>query len=97
MERLIGKHARIGSMPDNHAISGDRMLPIANNRKKKRSCLMCGKMFTSCGPFNRRCSKCSRLVEFGKGGCVNMPHVYKLSSRDSGEIFAHNDLVYKKV
>ncbi len=31
--------------------------------KKKRSCLMCGKMFNSSGPGNRRCPKCSRLVD----------------------------------
>ena len=46
--------------------SEDRGNPIsirANNMIKKRSCLMCGKMFTSKGPYNRRCAKCARLID----------------------------------
>jgi len=30
--------------------------------KKKRSCLMCGKMFDSVSAGNRRCSKCARVA-----------------------------------
>ena len=30
--------------------------------KKKRSCLMCGKMFNSNGPHNRRCRACDHLT-----------------------------------
>ena len=96
MRKRIKTHAITRNISGSPEISNDRMLPFSNNVKKKRSCLMCGKMFTSRGSFNRRCTKCSRLVDLGKGGCVNMPHVYKVSPRDSDEILVHNDLIYKK-
>ena len=96
MGKRIKKHALTRNISDRLEISDNRMLQFSNNRKKKRSCLMCGKMFTSRGSFNRRCPKCSRMVDLGKGGCVSMPHVYKVSPRDSGEILTHNDLIYRK-
>ncbi|MGR3319459.1 MAG: hypothetical protein ACUZ8O_13405 [Candidatus Anammoxibacter sp.] len=96
MKRRIKGHARERCVSGNLEINDRRMLPFSNNVKKKRSCLMCGKMFTSRGSYNRRCPKCGRMVELGKGGCVSMPYVYKISPRDSDEILTHNDLIYSK-
>lgn len=47
------------------------------NQRKRRTCLMCGNIFDSSGPYNRRCTGCNRLVE--KERCeFNMPYVYKV-------------------
>lgn len=46
------------------------------NQRKRRTCLMCGAVFDSSGPYNRRCRRCARLIE--KERCeFNMPYVYK--------------------
>lgn len=80
----------------NSDTGNNRSSLFSGNDKKKRSCLMCGKMFDSNGPFNRRCPKCNRLVELGKGSGVSMPHVYKVSPKESDEFIKLNDLVYSK-
>ncbi len=45
-----------------------------NILKKKRSCLMCGVLFNSNGPQNRRCKRCNHLVETrSKFGASDIP------------------------
>lgn len=56
---------------------GGSLPPFARNVRKKRSCLMCGEMFDSKGAYNRRCPKCTRLVELGGRGTFNVPRIYK--------------------
>jgi len=41
------------------------ILPLKpiNKSRKRRLCLMCGRMFVSDGPFNRRCKRCERNLQ----------------------------------
>lgn len=62
------------------------------NTAKKRTCLMCGKMFKSNGPFNRRCAKCSRLIEVRNKDSFYVQDEYKVSCRDSDDMSVLIDL-----
>lgn len=50
---------------------------IKTNRRV-RSCLMCGKKFRSAGPHNRRCPRCSYILEHAREGTYYNPTVYSL-------------------
>lgn len=50
----------------------DFMPVYAKGVVKNRQCLMCGKMFKSKGAFNRRCSKCSRLLSIHNKDCFTL-------------------------
>lgn len=90
--RCVKKNGNLRNTDSNN----DRTLMFAENIKKKRSCLMCGKMFVSNGPYNRRCPKCNRAVELGKGGSLSMPHVYKVSHQNASEMIKLKDIAYSK-
>ena len=47
------------------------------SQRKRRACLMCGNIFDSSGPFNRRCPNCTRLVNKDLAE-FNMPYVHKV-------------------
>ncbi len=81
-EKRGGKRKKKSTGKSNSRING----ALFKNVRKKRSCLMCGEMFISNGPFNRRCSKCSRLVDLGKGS-LNNPTVYRFTTPDSEKKF----------
>lgn len=66
------------------------------NLKTKRSCLMCGNMFSSKGPFNRRCSRCSRIVDLGRRDAGNAPFVYKLGSKGNDEFLDLSEYITSK-
>ena len=46
---------------------------------KKRTCLMCNKLFNSKGPFNRRCPRCNRLISLRGNGNFHDTYVYKFA------------------
>ncbi len=54
------------------------LLSIVNSIRKKRSCLMCGKIFDSKGVFNRRCLKCKK----SKKADPFEPTVYKFTDTE---------------
>ncbi|MGR3179317.1 MAG: hypothetical protein ACUZ8E_14805 [Candidatus Anammoxibacter sp.] len=54
-------------------------LPEYTNIKKKRSCLMCCEMFDSKGMYNRRCPRCTRLIELNLSGSFREETVYNTS------------------
>ncbi len=61
--------------------SFDEVLPdFARNVKKRRTCLMCGKIFVSAGSYNRRCRACNRSLDRGKADNVRNPLFYKALS-----------------
>ncbi len=45
--------------------------------RKKRSCLMCGSLFNSKGPHNRRCNKCDRLLKLKRKDGLKDIRVFK--------------------
>ena len=47
--------------------------------KKKRSCLLCGKLFLSDGSFNRRCKSCAKLVVLRRKDYFEDPYMHKVS------------------
>ena len=63
-----------------------------NKSVKKRTCLMCGKMFKSNGPYNRRCGKCSRLIEIRNKDSFYVQDEYKVSCNDRDEMAIMADL-----
>jgi len=71
----------------------NRLAMFSDDTKKRRSCLMCDKMFNSSGPFNRRCPKCNRIAEMGKGGTLSKAHVYKVSTGDLNDFAKLNDFI----
>ena len=50
--------------------------------KKKRKCLMCDKLFSSEGPYNRRCPSCKRIVSLGGSRNFHDPSVYKFTYKE---------------
>lgn len=44
--------------------------------KGVRACLMCGRVFRSDGPHNRRCPRCNYLLEHAREGTYYEPRVY---------------------
>lgn len=66
---------------NNHGIK-DRLSIKSSEKKpelKKRTCLMCNKLFNSKGPFNRRCPRCNRLVSLRGNGNFYETYIYKIS------------------
>ncbi len=61
--------------------------------KKKRTCLLCGKLFNSAGPFNRRCQRCSRLVSLGKAGNFSDTVSHKVVYNNQSSFGLSSDLV----
>lgn len=51
--------------------------------KKKRTCLMCGKIFNSKSASNRRCPKCQKLANSRVEGSVSDSLIYKIMFNDS--------------
>ncbi len=49
---------------------------IPNDSIKKRSCLMCGKMFNSKSIGNRRCPRCSTIIKIQKADISS--RIYKV-------------------
>lgn len=74
---------------DKECVSKEDLAEIAyvfsKTNKSKRKCLMCGKMFNSSGPFNRRCRKCARVVKLGRRDVGYTPLVYKIASSGYSE------------
>jgi len=85
MKSLIKNKTRKGRNKTDLMEDLTEVMPILirKNTKMQRSCLMCGKMFKSKGAFNRRCPKCSRVVELGRRDAGNAPPVYRVSSYGS--------------
>ncbi len=54
-----------------------RFSNIPNDSRKKRECLMCGKMFNSNSKGNRRCQRCSTIVKVQKAEIMSS-HIYKV-------------------
>ncbi len=82
MENLV-KTKEIG--PESHC-SENRAVANQINRKsskKKRKCLMCDKLFTSEGPYNRRCSSCKRIVSLGGNRNFHDPSVYRFAYKEA--------------
>ena len=94
MKRQHNKCIKKSGNADTLVSNNERNLLFSKNIKKKRSCLMCGKMFVSNGPYNRRCPKCNRAVELGKGSNLNMPHVYKVSHQNTREMIRLKEIAY---
>lgn len=63
---------------DTHYFFNKSLPFFAKSIKKKRVCLMCGTVFNSAGSYNRRCSKCERLLKIRKNDKNNEPPVYKV-------------------
>lgn len=76
--------------------SKEEVFAIENHAKKKRTCLMCGKMFRSNGPFNRRCPKCQRSVSSGRLGCFNVPSIYRFAYGETDNIDLPENIVNYK-
>lgn len=76
--KYIAKKGRVNLLPN---IDADATCCFIKNHKKSRSCLMCGKMFFSKGPYNRRCPKCSRLVySRTRNGTLFIPFKFQVKS-----------------
>ncbi len=58
MESLLNSGNNVAA--DIHAMKKEMNIVFSKlkKEKKKRSCLMCGKLFNSNGPHNRRCQSC---------------------------------------
>ena len=53
-----------------------RVPTIYRPKSAERTCLMCGKKFTSRGPHNRRCGLCEKALA-GDGQAYYMPPIHK--------------------
>lgn len=94
MRTLVKRNRKKRDKPDYASRKTEAADNFLSTRiKKRRSCLMCGKMFHSNGPFNRRCSDCNRLVEVGKGRGIEMPHVYKVKSSALDDMLDRKDFI----
>ncbi|MGR3178398.1 MAG: hypothetical protein ACUZ8E_10120 [Candidatus Anammoxibacter sp.] len=69
---------------------------IANVVKKKRSCLMCGKLFCSEGSFNRRCKACEKSILLRKKDYFVDQHVYRVSQRSELDVFDNSFTINSK-
>lgn len=54
---------------------------LRNTNKKERACLMCGRLFMSSGPNNRRCPVCDRKIEVAADATYWVPTVYSVVER----------------
>ncbi|MGR3218699.1 MAG: hypothetical protein ACUZ8H_02630 [Candidatus Anammoxibacter sp.] len=62
----------------------------SKNSKRKRTCLMCNKLFNSESPYNRRCPGCSRMVSLGRYKDFQGTDIYRCSSsEDSSTVEKH--------
>lgn len=59
--------------------SKQKSIVNTGNQKKKRTCLMCGKMFSSVGSYNRRCPKCTNLVNARNIDKIDTMKIHKIS------------------
>jgi len=65
---------------------------ISNDSKKKRACLMCGKMFNSKSKGNRRCQRCSTVVKIQNAENMSS-HIYKLPNNYKQETDTYFQMV----
>lgn len=72
---------------DTHYFFNKSLPFFAKSIKKKRVCLMCGKIFNSAGAYNRRCSKCERLLKIRKSDKNNETPVYKVLQESNASNF----------
>ncbi len=50
-------------------------------KRRKRTCLMCGRTFNSQGPYNRRCPRCNYLLDHAREGTYYEPTTYRVEHR----------------
>ncbi len=82
MKSLVNKKERkhFKNIEDDGLHNG--VASMSMQERKQRTCLMCGKMFNSKGPYNRRCPKCAHLVESKIKSGLDLPRVYKIAYND---------------
>ncbi len=61
------------------------------NLQRKRSCLMCGKMFDSKSPGNRRCPRCASSLMRSFTNIVNTDYIYKMPPRVSKAVYSFSE------
>ena len=66
----------------------------AKNGKRKRTCLMCNKLFNSESPYNRRCPSCNRLVSLGRCKDFQGTDIYRCASNEGNFVAEKHPLLW---
>ncbi|HHT9137355.1 MAG TPA: hypothetical protein ACFYEK_08960 [Candidatus Wunengus sp. YC60] len=70
------------SVHNQHKLRGEKQA----SGEVERRCLMCGKMFASKGPHNRRCKVCDTRIDQAAENTFYEPDRYSYSSGGSSEL-----------
>ncbi|MGR3318987.1 MAG: hypothetical protein ACUZ8O_10980 [Candidatus Anammoxibacter sp.] len=66
----------------------------AKDGKRKRTCLMCNKLFNSESPYNRRCPGCNRLVSLGRSKDFHGADIYRCSGKEDNFVAEKHPLLW---